>query len=121
MTAKPIAILPIAPTSTEVDEMMSVTKKAFGPDPLIEFCFNQPNVPHPPKEESIAKHLERMSSPDFVYHKAVDAENPSGPILGVAAWYWVEDVTAAVMTSILWLSAARPVLGSLTAFMVRPA
>ena len=60
MTAKSVVILPIAPTSTEVDEMMSVTKKAFGPDPLIEFCFNQPNVPHPPKEESIAKHLERM-------------------------------------------------------------
>jgi GNAT superfamily N-acetyltransferase len=91
MTAKSVVVLPIAPTSTEVDEMMSVTKKAFGTDPLIEFCFNQPNVPHPPKEESIAKHLERISSPDFVYHKAVDAENPSGSILGVAAWYWVED------------------------------
>lgn len=91
MTAAPVAILLISPTSTEVDEMMSVMKKAFGPDPLIEFCFNQPNVPHPPKEESIAKHLERMSSPKFVYHKAVDAENPSGPILGVATWYWVED------------------------------
>jgi GNAT superfamily N-acetyltransferase len=91
MTAVPLAILPIAPTSTEVNEMMSVIKKAFGPDPLIEFCFNQPNVPHPTKEESIAKHLERMSSPQFVYHKAVDAENPCGPMLGVAAWYWVED------------------------------
>jgi GNAT superfamily N-acetyltransferase len=91
MTAVPVAILPITPTSTEVDEMMSVIKNAIGPDPLIEFCFNRPNVPQPPKEESIAKHLERMSSPKFVYHKAVDAENPRGPILGVAAWYWVED------------------------------
>jgi hypothetical protein len=72
MTVVPIAILPIAPTSTEVDEMMSVIKNAFGPDPPIEFCFNRPNVPHPPKEESIAKHLERISSPKFVYHKAVE-------------------------------------------------
>jgi GNAT superfamily N-acetyltransferase len=71
--------------------MMEVFKKAFGPDPLIEFCFNRPNVPQQPKAELLAKHLERMATPQFVYHKAIDPENPSGPILGVAAWYWVED------------------------------
>ena len=71
--------------------MMEVFKKAFGPDPLIEFCFNQPNIPQPPKEELVAKHLGNMANPQFVYHKAVDPENPSGPILGVAAWYWVDD------------------------------
>lgn len=71
--------------------MSEVFEKAFGPDPLMEFCFNRPNVPKTPKEELLAQHLKRMATPEFVYHKAVDPENPSGPMLGVAAWYWVED------------------------------
>ncbi|KAE8451410.1 hypothetical protein EG329_004039 [Mollisiaceae sp. DMI_Dod_QoI] len=91
MTAMPVTILPVAATSQEVEEMMTVFKNAFGPDPLMEFCFNRPGVPQPPKQELIAKHLERMATPQLVYRKAVDAENPHGPILGVAAWYWVED------------------------------
>ena len=91
MTTLPVIILPIAATSKEVEEMMEVSKQAFGPDPLMEFCFNRPNVPGRPKEERMTKHLERMADPQFVYHKAVDPENPSGPILGVAVWYWVED------------------------------
>ena len=91
MTAVPVTILPIAATSQEVEEMMEVFKKAFGPDPLMEFCFNLPNVPQKSKDERVAKHLEHMTTPQFVYHKAVDPENPNGPILGVAAWYWVED------------------------------
>jgi ribosomal protein S18 acetylase RimI-like enzyme len=92
MTAMPVTILPIAATSKEVEEMMEVFKKAFGPDPLMEFTFNRNNVSRkPPKEERVAKHLEGMATPQFVYHKAVDPENPSGPILGVVVWYWVED------------------------------
>jgi hypothetical protein len=61
--------------------MTEVSKEAFASDPLMEFCFNRPNVPRTPKEELIAKHLERMATPEFVYYKAVDAENPSGSIL----------------------------------------
>jgi GNAT superfamily N-acetyltransferase len=91
MTTMPITVLPITATAQEVEEMMEVFKQAFGPDPLMELFLNRPNVPRTPKEENIAKHLERMATPEFVYHKAVDAENPSGPILGVAAWYWVKD------------------------------
>ena len=91
MATMPVTIFPITATSKEVEEMMEVFKKAFGPDPLMEFCFNRPNVPRQPKEELVAKHLEHMATPQFVYCKAVDPENPSGPILGVAAWYWVED------------------------------
>jgi hypothetical protein len=41
MTAMPVTILPIAATSKEVEEMMEVFKKAFGPDPLMEFTFNR--------------------------------------------------------------------------------
>jgi GNAT superfamily N-acetyltransferase len=79
------------PTPTEVEEMMEVFNNAFGPDPLMEFCFNRPNVPKRPKEELIANHLAHIATPEFVYRKAVDANDPSGAILGVAAWYWVED------------------------------
>lgn len=71
--------------------MIEVFGKAFGPDPLMQFCFERPNVPRKPEEEVVVEHLERMATPQFVYLKAVDPENPSGPILGVAAWYWVED------------------------------
>jgi GNAT superfamily N-acetyltransferase len=91
MTAMPVTILPIAATSKEVEEMMEVFKQAFGPDTLMEFCFNRPNVPRKSKEELAAKHLQHMATPQFVYRKAVDPENPSGPMLGVAAWYWVEE------------------------------
>jgi GNAT superfamily N-acetyltransferase len=91
MSSVPVTILPIAATPKEVEEMTEVFKKAFGPDPLMEFCFNRPNIPRQPKEELEAKHLERMATPQFVYHKAIDPENPSGPMLGVAAWYWVEN------------------------------
>ena len=91
MAPTPVTILPIAATSTEVEEMMSIFSKAFGPDPLMEFCFNRPNVAHTPKEEQVAKHISQMSTPNFTYHKAVDAKDPDGAILGVAAWYWVED------------------------------
>lgn len=91
MAAMSVTVLPIAATSKEVEEMMEVFKNAFGPDPLIEFCFNRPNVPRKPKEKNVAEHLERIASPQFVYHKAVDSKNPSGPILGVAAWYWVDN------------------------------
>jgi GNAT superfamily N-acetyltransferase len=91
MNAMPYTILPIAATSKEVEDMMEVFKKAFGPDPFMEFCFNRPNVQREPKEVNVAKHLERMADPQFVYHKAIDAENPNGPMLGVAAWYWVDD------------------------------
>lgn len=91
MATEPVTILPMEATAKEVEEMTTVIKQAFGPDQLMEFLFNQPNVPKPPKEEALAKSLERMTNPLFVYHKAVDAVNPDGPILGVAVWYWVED------------------------------
>jgi GNAT superfamily N-acetyltransferase len=89
--AIPVKVLPISATIEDVQEMMGVFKEAFGPDPLMEFCFNRPNVSHTPKEEQVAKHLERIESGQFLYHKAVSVENPNGPILGVAAWYWVAD------------------------------
>jgi GNAT superfamily N-acetyltransferase len=91
MATLPVTVLPIEAKSKEVEEMIEVFKQAFGPDPLMEFCFNRPNVPRASKEENVAKHLERMASPQFVYRKAVDADNPNGPILGVAVWYWVDD------------------------------
>jgi ribosomal protein S18 acetylase RimI-like enzyme len=91
MSTLPVTILPIAATVQEVEEMQEVTKQAFGPDPLIDFCFNRPNIPRTPKEETTAKHLERMATPEFIYHKAIDASSPDGPMLGVAAWYIVEN------------------------------
>ena len=87
----PYTILPVAATSTEVEEMMKIVDQAFAPDPLMEVCFNRPGVPKTPKEENVAKHLEHLADPRFVYHKAVDSENPNGPMLGIAAWYWVND------------------------------
>jgi GNAT superfamily N-acetyltransferase len=74
--------------------MMEVFKAAFGPDPLMEFIFNRPGAPKRSEEERrkrVAEYLERMAAPQWVYHKAVDTENPSGPMLGVAAWYWEEN------------------------------
>ena len=91
MAVTPVTVLPVAATSGEVEEILEVFKKAFGPDPLIEFVFNRPNVSPEPKETTVAKHLERLADPKFFYHKAVDSENPNGPILGVAGWYWVEN------------------------------
>jgi GNAT superfamily N-acetyltransferase len=91
MSVIPVSVLPIEATSKEVEDMLEVFSKAFGPDPFMEFCFNRPNVPQPSKEESIAKHLAHMSTPEFVYRKAVDPEYPDGPLLGVAVWYWVQD------------------------------
>ena len=91
MSTLPVTVLPIAATAKEIEEMQEVNKRAFGADPLIEFCFNRPNIPRTPKEEHIAKHLERMASPEWIFHKAVDASTPDGPMLGVAAWYIVEN------------------------------
>lgn len=71
--------------------MMEVFKQAFGPDPLMQFCFERPNVSQQPKKNPAAQHLERMATPQFVYRKAVDPKDPSGATLGVAVWYWVED------------------------------
>jgi hypothetical protein len=59
MPAMPVTILPIAATSKEVKEMIEVFGKAFGPDPLMQLCFERPNVPRKPKEEVVAEHLDR--------------------------------------------------------------
>ena len=90
MATIPVKVLPVAATPNDVELMKNIFKEAFGPDPLIEFCFNQPNTPKPPKEEGIAKELERIADPRFMYHKAVDAEYPD-QMLGVSVWYWFEE------------------------------
>jgi GNAT superfamily N-acetyltransferase len=78
-------------TSKEMEDMLQLGKKAFGPDPLIELCFNRPGVPQESTEVSVGKHLERIAKPQFMYHKAIDPDDPSGPMIGVAMWYWIEN------------------------------
>jgi hypothetical protein len=78
-------------TSKEMENMLQLGKKAFGPDPLIELCFNRPGVPQVSTEVRVGQHLERIASPQFMYHKAIDPDDPNWPMIGVAMWYWVEN------------------------------
>lgn len=91
MTTKPILVLPMTATPTEAKAFQEVCKAAFESDSLMEFTFNNPEIPKRSQEEHAADHLKQMADPLFVWHKAVDAENPNGPVLGVGVWYWVED------------------------------
>jgi GNAT superfamily N-acetyltransferase len=88
-----LSIVPVVATSEEIEEMLAIFKSAFGPDPLMAFCYSRPNAqPKPqPKENPQTKHQERLANPLYIYHKAVNADNPGGPMLGVAVWFLVED------------------------------
>jgi hypothetical protein len=48
-------------TFREVEEMIDVLKKAFGPDSLIKFCSHRSHVQHEPKETYRTKHIEHIA------------------------------------------------------------
>ena len=95
----PIKILALNATREDVQRTIAVNKGAFGPDPLIEACFNRPGVENESEEAQIKTQLDRMAKPGMMYHKAVDPDDPDGKILGSSFWWFCDSPETATPNS----------------------